>query len=197
MSPPLEIQPGDEIKTTCVFKSKNKKKTTFSGRGTSDEMCLGFMVVFPAENLLSRTCTTWKSLSLTKLYRDLNPYGCNITNFFNLSHPDTRPLLEKLENNCKPFSICLEECKEVVKEVRKHPCLSGDVGKYIVHRATQMFNGDFPRFLSLLQSCDVEMLKDKQVQRLTSNNESSGSVSPRRHLELIVSFLCVTLILLI
>lgn len=116
---------------------------------------------------------------------------------FNLSHPDTRPLLEKLENNCKPFSICLEECKEVVKEVRKHPCLSGDVGKYIVHRATKMFNGDFPRFLSLLQSCDVEMLKDKQVQRLTNNNESSGSVSPRRHLELIVSFLCVTLILLI
>lgn len=181
MSPPLEIQPGDEIKTTCVFQSKNKKKTTFSGRGTSDEMCLGFMVVFPAENLLSRTCTTWRSLSLTKLYRDLNPYGCNITNFFNLSHPDTRPLLEKLENNCKPFSICLEECKEVVKEVRKHPCLSGDVGKYIVHRATKMFNGDFPRFLSLLQSCDVQMLKDKQVlQRLNSESDKNGNSSDAR-----------------
>lgn len=133
----------------CVFKFKNKKKIIFSGRGISDEMCLGFMVVFFVENFFFCMCIIWRSFFLIKFYWDLNFYGCNIMNFFNFFYLDIWFFLEKFENNCKLFFICLEECKEVVKEVWKYFCLSGDVGKYIVYRVIKMFNGDFFRFLFL------------------------------------------------
>lgn len=58
----------------CVFKFKNKKKIIFSGRGISDEMCLGFMVVFFVENFFFCMCVIWRSFFLIKFYWDLNMY---------------------------------------------------------------------------------------------------------------------------
>ena len=45
--PPLVLEPGDEITSTCGFSSMNKKEWTFFGAETSDEMCFIFIDIFP------------------------------------------------------------------------------------------------------------------------------------------------------
>ncbi|XP_062607821.1 uncharacterized protein LOC134269632 [Saccostrea cucullata] len=187
---PMKVHPGDEIKTTCVFKTTNKKKTTFMGRGTNEEMCFGFLEVYPAKNLRSRACVNWRSLSMAKLSRE-NPYGCNLDVFFNY----TEPHFIKVKENCRPLSKCLEECKEVVKEIREHPCMKGDMQEYTKAKARdeyQWYSYDALNFMSRIQSCDLEFLKDDQqlvIQKMVSDKASSGTKLQMKLLNLISSFL--------
>jgi len=46
-SSPLTIMPGDQLKTTCVYNTVGRDKTTEWGEGTSDEMCLQFISYYP------------------------------------------------------------------------------------------------------------------------------------------------------
>ena len=188
---PLKILPGDELKTTCVFKSTNKKTTTFSGRGTNDEMCFAFLTVFPAKNLLFRRCTQRGSLSWTKTRKESKPYYCDMTNFFNFSNADTKAMVQKMRDNCKPVSTCMQECKNVVKDLRKHPCLSGDVGKMHRINASYSDDKDVLLFRLMIQSCDLEIM-DERSQNLTSNNQSSDG--PKQgHFEMLSMYLLTTL----
>ncbi len=45
--PPVLFYPGDELKTTCVYNTEARKKTTLYGDGTYDEMCFGFIRYYP------------------------------------------------------------------------------------------------------------------------------------------------------
>lgn len=47
------IRDGDELKTTCIFNSETRTRTTNFGDATSDEMCLAFFTYYPKENLRS------------------------------------------------------------------------------------------------------------------------------------------------
>ena len=46
-NPPLDLMPGDRIKTTCVYDSSRKKIPTYFGQGTYDEMCYAFFSYYP------------------------------------------------------------------------------------------------------------------------------------------------------
>jgi hypothetical protein len=169
------------------------------GRGTSDEMCFGFLEVYPSNNLGSRSCVNWRGLSMTKLYskKDPYPYDCKPGEFLNVSHPETAPLFEKVKNNCRSLSWCLEECKEVVKEIREHPCMKGDIGEFTRAVATVKFDGDTAMFISMIQSCDVELLREKLLSEMASDDGKSGSRTfHMRYYELILLFLFVSSILL-
>ena len=45
--PPVELLPGDELKTTCVYNSTKRQRDTYYGEGTFDEMCFGFIDYYP------------------------------------------------------------------------------------------------------------------------------------------------------
>merc|ERR1712110_625712 len=45
--PLIQILPGDEIKTTCVFNSLSSDRHIYYGDGTQDEMCFGFLQIYP------------------------------------------------------------------------------------------------------------------------------------------------------
>ena len=45
--PAVDLRPGDVLKTTCVFDSTKRQKTTYMGEGTYDEMCFGFLRYYP------------------------------------------------------------------------------------------------------------------------------------------------------
>ena len=49
--PAVELQPGDELRTTCKYDTKNQKNATYYGDGTYDEMCFGFIGYYPKTNL--------------------------------------------------------------------------------------------------------------------------------------------------
>ena len=45
--PPVVLQPNDELRTTCIYDTTSRTKTTYYGDGTYDEMCFGFVSYYP------------------------------------------------------------------------------------------------------------------------------------------------------
>lgn len=60
----IEVRPGDEIKTTCIYNSTTRDITTRAGMGYNDEMCFGFLTFYPKSAVTSGAtlCTAWKTI---------------------------------------------------------------------------------------------------------------------------------------
>ena len=67
-STPIQVKPGDILKSTCVFKSTGRAKTVFYGDGTNDEMCLGFLRFYPKQNVPQAFCVSFKELDQRALF---------------------------------------------------------------------------------------------------------------------------------
>ncbi|XP_062566816.1 tyramine beta-hydroxylase-like [Saccostrea cucullata] len=188
----IEVLPGDEIRTKCVYKSSSKSVTTFKGDATSDEMCYGFLAIHPLSNLRFQSqslyCTSWKSLSTIQLHVYDVTNGCNRKTFLNFWHPDMANISRRVFQSCRPLSMCLEECKDVVKEIRRHPCMQGDVREYLKMEALQSHNIENLQFYSMIESCDLEMLQE------TMKNQTKGNTNDGSRLSLHL-FMLVTLLL--
>jgi len=50
---PIVIQPGDDIQTTCVYRSEDRTEMVYFGDGTQEEMCFAFLLYYPKENAAS------------------------------------------------------------------------------------------------------------------------------------------------
>jgi len=53
--PPVVIQPGDRLRSTCTF-SNPSGQDVFFGEGTSDEMCFNFVTGYPIDMIDERQC---------------------------------------------------------------------------------------------------------------------------------------------
>ena len=155
---PIEFQRGDEVKVTCGFKTKDRQTTTFKGDGTADEMCFGFFTFYPAENIPVPYCTAWKSLDRNRAYYG-QVNGCNVFGFVNASHPDTMRLHQKVLSHCSHLGLCLKECKDVIKEVKRtEPCIQGDLNDFFRDIArTDAKYIQMGLFFSAMDSCNKEM----------------------------------------
>ncbi|XP_045188021.1 uncharacterized protein LOC123545778 [Mercenaria mercenaria] len=162
-SDPVMIQPGDELKTTCIYSSKTRTTTTKFGDATSDEMCLAFFTYYPKENLRTGMCVSWKSLSHCETRHKDVVRGCEIRKMLNLLDPDTIKVYGKVNELCDPGE-CHKECFDYVKELKQHPCFSGDVGKLL--RSFSTGKGtvglEMVAWFARLDSCDVELMKEKR-----------------------------------
>jgi hypothetical protein len=45
---PITIKDGDMMVTTCMYDSMGKKEPTPGGLGSQEEMCINFLVIYPA-----------------------------------------------------------------------------------------------------------------------------------------------------
>ncbi|XP_065840799.1 DBH-like monooxygenase protein 1 [Oscarella lobularis] len=45
---PIKLLPGDILETVCNYSTEGRTKVTIGGLGTQDEMCLAFVMVYPA-----------------------------------------------------------------------------------------------------------------------------------------------------
>ena len=52
---PIVLRPGDELLTTCDYKSTSRTKTTYWGSSSTDEMCYSFLTYYPKENIKQET----------------------------------------------------------------------------------------------------------------------------------------------
>ena len=52
----VTILPGDSLQTECVYDTSKRTKLTMGGLSTTDEMCVAFLVVYPATSL--RYCSS-------------------------------------------------------------------------------------------------------------------------------------------
>ena len=53
--PPIVIQPGDGLQTTCTYDNPDLSVVTF-GEKTENEMCFNFVLAYPITALLNRSC---------------------------------------------------------------------------------------------------------------------------------------------
>lgn len=81
---------------------------------------------------------------------------------FFLSNPETLKLVAPVQELCLPGK-CLQECLDYVRELKKHPCFSGDVGKYLRYYSTMRGQSSMESIVwyARLDSCDVELLKEQ------------------------------------
>ncbi|CAG2210324.1 unnamed protein product [Mytilus edulis] len=111
----VQVLPGDEIVTTCKFKSLSRPKTTFYGDATSDEMCFGFLAFYPAANMPFSTCTAWKDISMCNLWITQEHEDCKWADFMYVNANETKRVKDEVLANCKPFGNCLSECKATLE----------------------------------------------------------------------------------
>lgn len=152
-TPEIVIYPGDEIVTTCKFKSVSRNTTTFSGQTAIDEMCTGFLGFYPAKNLRSDTCMAWKSIPRCDIIQGTHN-NCSLRQFFDALNNNTMATLDLVKQNCRINGSCLKECEAVLKTlIKDNPCLSGDVYDLIRYMAVPSIYRELNEFFAGVDTC--------------------------------------------
>ncbi|CAI5486968.1 unnamed protein product [Closterium sp. Naga37s-1] len=82
VQPPFELQPGDELRTKCVWDSTSRSNVTMGGEASNEEMCISFLVYYPAytDKREMRSCVAMcADISEGKL--NLDPASPNLMSF--------------------------------------------------------------------------------------------------------------------
>ena len=54
--PPIEVRPGDTIRTTCTYANPSDQRV-YLGERTEDEMCFNFVMIYPISSIQGdRSC---------------------------------------------------------------------------------------------------------------------------------------------
>ncbi|KAK7487954.1 hypothetical protein BaRGS_00020855, partial [Batillaria attramentaria] len=157
-SDPIPVEPGDEVRTTCEYSSTYKTVSTFFGESTSDEMCYGFLVFYPAQILTGTPfCTTFGGLS----WCDPDTYhGCIGAEREKYRHNNIvqQDVYHNITSACRPFGPCTTECMEATLTARAvEPCLtSGEEWDTLKERSLAA-TSEGRTFLASLESCEIEI----------------------------------------
>ncbi|CAL1525882.1 unnamed protein product [Lymnaea stagnalis] len=126
--PPIQVLPGDEIRSTCVFNSMSSKRYIYFGESTQEEMCVMFLTVYPARAVRStNNCVQVGPVTTCDRLAGRPVQGCDWMTFVNMKSPASAALLQKLRDSCSLDGMCRPECKLVHDEIAQHPCMKGDV----------------------------------------------------------------------
>jgi len=160
--PFLEMLPGDEIRTTCVFNSMSTPYWTYYGDGTFDEMCFGFLTMYPKDAFAPEArCVAFGPLD----NGDLNagtPIGeCNWAQFINQQDSETNKWWSQVTKSCNTNGFCRPECREIANVVKNHPCMKGEAAALINKALTNWVGKAGPELLARLNSCQDDQVCPK------------------------------------
>lgn len=156
--PPVEMLPGDELKTSCTYRSPYTDKTVYFGEGTQDEMCYGFITYYPKQGIRTGFCMNWKSVQRCQRY--LPKFhglvgSCQWRQLLSPSNPVTQKLYNTMQDQCPNFEKnhkCTDDCFKVVTMANQHPCLQdNDIGDFIKFRMSRQQEGTL--LVDLLDKC--------------------------------------------
>ncbi|GJP34919.1 hypothetical protein CLOM_g19397 [Closterium sp. NIES-68] len=82
VEPPQELLPGDELRTKCVWDSTSRSKVTMGGESSVEEMCISFLIYYPAyrDKREMRTCVGMCG-DISSGSLDMNPASPNLISF--------------------------------------------------------------------------------------------------------------------
>ncbi|CAI5527452.1 unnamed protein product [Closterium sp. Naga37s-1] len=82
--PHYQLLPGDELKTTCVWDSSSRSQATPGGPSTSDEMCVDYLIYYPARptQVLGSCFDFCAAFNTVNNTFDMNPMNPNLTTFY-------------------------------------------------------------------------------------------------------------------
>ena len=158
--PPIEVKPGDEIRTQCTYSSYSSRPVNY-GAGTSDEMCYGFLTYYPVYNITPTFCASWKSVQRCRRYlpKFRGMIGnCEWRKLINTNDPDTQRMYAKFysKENCgfyAKYRKCHENCTRVASDLLTNPCLQGDIGDWVRYKMSLTPNGQL--LVNALKDCGV------------------------------------------
>ncbi|KAL3870712.1 hypothetical protein ACJMK2_038756 [Sinanodonta woodiana] len=157
---PIEVQPGDTFKTTCVFRSTSRVTTTSYGKNALNEICFGFLEYYPKENFSNPVCIQWSNVSTCDWEKDVIQ-GCRHKDIFSSSFTEWKVVYKSVTENCVPLGNCQQECVGVVKNIKGHPCFHGDMDKHQRQKAVSTddlaLKSKLLEFYAALDSCNVEL----------------------------------------
>ncbi|CAF4119878.1 unnamed protein product, partial [Rotaria sordida] len=74
LAKPIQLYPGDEFATRCIYNTMNKNEITLGGEKTREEMCLHFFTYYPRMDDLS-VCYTMNTVqSLQDIINSSAPF---------------------------------------------------------------------------------------------------------------------------
>jgi Copper type II ascorbate-dependent monooxygenase, C-terminal domain len=117
LASPITLRPGDEIRIDCTYRSVGINSPTKAGFGPQDEMCFGFVAIYPPVDSFT-VCSQWSS------YEACNniPDECDTT---------TLAWLGALVPYLCTLNTCSPACHAVMKGIVNTQCLTGDIEKYL------------------------------------------------------------------
>ncbi|XP_048241452.1 uncharacterized protein LOC124142783 [Haliotis rufescens] len=170
----IQMKPGDSLKTTCVYRSVSKTRTTMYGEGSYDEMCFAILSFFPKENMTDN-CYNWKQFDLCKFKnKDRFIDGCNLKMFLDLTSSEMRQMVNEVMSSCNHYGPCRPECPAVIGRLNKHPCLQGQLGEFLLTRFAESRNSDKIKFVHALRSCDRQANPTEMKNTMPSGAASSA-----------------------
>ncbi|XP_053380508.1 uncharacterized protein LOC123546565 isoform X2 [Mercenaria mercenaria] len=150
------VKAGDELKTTCVYKSTSRHNVTYFGDDTDDEMCFSFLTYFPAENSETACLSRGKG----SLCRQTDAEVCDLARF-DMSGPEMLTMLNDIQRLCTP-GLCRNECLVFVREWRKDPCyeeVNGNLRKQLVR--VKDFDYYINTLFAAFDSCNMQLLMEE------------------------------------
>lgn len=98
-------------------------------------MCFGFITYYPVQDIQLPYCTTWKTVEKCKRY--LPQFGgivdgCKWKEFLSSTNEYLSYIVLEIAMHC--HQSCSFNCTETVTTLRKHRCLQGDLGDFMIHK---------------------------------------------------------------
>jgi hypothetical protein len=138
-----EFRAGDEIKVKCAYSSLGKNKTTTYGEGTYDEMCFGFITMYPAVPSFD-LCSEFDNASQCSLpqYNIYTENGCEDLPFTDL----LKLVAQQCDGNCSRV------CQGLISAIKSTGCLEGSIGGFIRHYFP-MYNASLGGLFAVIDRC--------------------------------------------
>ncbi|XP_059172056.1 dopamine beta-hydroxylase-like [Physella acuta] len=136
---PVQVLPGDELKVTCYFNSRDgakaRNRTVYWGEGSDGEMCYAFLTYFPKVDNFDQCIQFDKydicSPSGTALLGDCSFGG--FQNYF------STVMADDIIRNCASggqvydqTKLCTINCQRALQDFKENPCMEDRLGKYAI-----------------------------------------------------------------
>ncbi|XP_059175931.1 uncharacterized protein LOC131955720 [Physella acuta] len=155
LQPHVRILPGDRLVTTCTFNTSGASTWRFYNQPSAEDGCSAYLTLYPREALSSSNkCDAIGSLSACDVTSGTTKIGdCHVSQFTNLTNPETIKMAAELEKSCSLNGFCRPECQEVTSRLLSHPCLRGEASKVVQYLLQQKTAGLM--FVGRLHSCPM------------------------------------------
>uniref|UniRef100_A0A2C9K6P8 DOMON domain-containing protein n=1 Tax=Biomphalaria glabrata TaxID=6526 RepID=A0A2C9K6P8_BIOGL len=191
---PVKVLPGDEIVTRCVYNTESSNDYVYYGDATSDEMCYGYLTMYPKSALRSaqQNCVATSTLSACELAQGVTYNGCDWKTLIRPNNADVKKIKNDLYENCDLGETCSQECKDIIRTLTD-PCFQED--NIIFVRSLEAITEDVFEIIQHLQWCPVTTTHNGPSHNAVvyddSNTNYSGVTSvsiSSKHMALLIGF---------
>ncbi|RUS91460.1 hypothetical protein EGW08_000784 [Elysia chlorotica] len=155
-TPALDLLPGDEIRTTCVYNAMNSPRHVFYGKATNDEMCFGFLFAYPKDAFAFNYCGTFGELDICDMYTgkkiQTSKGECDWGAFTHFDDNYKPWWIADTKDVCRNDGYCRDECREVIERLMKEePCMTKEASMLVNWRLSTSEGGR--RALARINGC--------------------------------------------